>query len=110
VGLTEWTNEAGARALAAVFPEFSVTPVKVSPCRVVSSPCCDSSVSSSHSQPTTDAAADGAVAAVQGGHGAGHSLRGPVIQVGAGPAMQVCSRHRTRNKMLYIILCQLLLY
>ncbi|CAB3375129.1 Hypothetical predicted protein [Cloeon dipterum] len=31
VGLSEWTNEAGARALAASFPEFSVTPIKVSP-------------------------------------------------------------------------------
>ncbi|CAB3375126.1 N(G),N(G)-dimethylarginine dimethylaminohydrolase 1 isoform X2 [Cloeon dipterum] len=30
VGLSEWTNEAGARALAASFPEFSVTPIKVS--------------------------------------------------------------------------------
>ncbi|XP_023237902.1 N(G),N(G)-dimethylarginine dimethylaminohydrolase 1 [Centruroides vittatus] len=30
VGLSSYTNEAGARALAAAFPEFPVTPVKVS--------------------------------------------------------------------------------
>nr|CAD7453197.1 unnamed protein product [Timema tahoe]CAD7593557.1 unnamed protein product [Timema genevievae] len=28
VGLSEWTNEAGARAVAAAFPEFPCTPVK----------------------------------------------------------------------------------
>ncbi|PSN30654.1 hypothetical protein C0J52_22249 [Blattella germanica] len=32
VGLSEWTNEAGARAVAAAFPEFPCTPVKVRPC------------------------------------------------------------------------------
>ncbi|XP_046395745.1 N(G),N(G)-dimethylarginine dimethylaminohydrolase 1 isoform X1 [Ischnura elegans] len=31
VGLSEWTNEAGARAVAAAFPEFPCTPVKVRP-------------------------------------------------------------------------------
>ncbi|KAG8226308.1 hypothetical protein J437_LFUL002747 [Ladona fulva] len=30
VGLSEWTNEAGARAVAAAFPEFPCTPIKVS--------------------------------------------------------------------------------
>ncbi|GLV32192.1 uncharacterized protein CBL_11851 [Carabus blaptoides fortunei] len=29
VGLSEWTNEAGARAVAAAFPEYPCTPVKV---------------------------------------------------------------------------------
>jgi hypothetical protein len=32
VGLSEWTNEAGARAVAAAFPDFPCTPVKVRPC------------------------------------------------------------------------------
>ncbi|GLH09864.1 hypothetical protein R5R35_013971 [Gryllus longicercus] len=32
VGLSEWTNEAGARAVAAAFPEYPCTPVKVRPC------------------------------------------------------------------------------
>ena len=32
MGLSEWTNEAGARAVAAAFPDFPCTPVKVSPC------------------------------------------------------------------------------
>ena len=31
VGLSEWTNEAGARAVAAAFPDFPCTPVKVRP-------------------------------------------------------------------------------
>lgn len=31
VGLSEWTNEAGARAVAAAFPEYPCTPVKVKP-------------------------------------------------------------------------------
>ncbi|KAI4471069.1 dimethylarginine dimethylaminohydrolase [Holotrichia oblita] len=29
VGISEWTNEAGARALAAAFPEYPCTPIKV---------------------------------------------------------------------------------
>lgn len=29
VGISEFTNEAGARAVAAAFPEFPCTPVKV---------------------------------------------------------------------------------
>ncbi|XP_063237871.1 N(G),N(G)-dimethylarginine dimethylaminohydrolase 1 isoform X2 [Bacillus rossius redtenbacheri] len=33
VGLSEWTNEAGARAVAAAFPEFPCTPVKVTESR-----------------------------------------------------------------------------
>ncbi|XP_021936306.1 N(G),N(G)-dimethylarginine dimethylaminohydrolase 1 isoform X2 [Zootermopsis nevadensis] len=33
VGLSEWTNEAGARAVAAAFPEFPCTPVKVAESR-----------------------------------------------------------------------------
>jgi hypothetical protein len=32
VGLSEWTNEAGARAVAAAFPDFPCTPVKVRAC------------------------------------------------------------------------------
>lgn len=32
MGLSEWTNEAGARAVAAAFPDFPCTPVKVRPC------------------------------------------------------------------------------
>lgn len=32
MGLSEWTNEAGARAVAAGFPDFPCTPVKVRPC------------------------------------------------------------------------------
>lgn len=32
MGLSEFTNEAGARAVAAAFPEFPCTPVKVRPC------------------------------------------------------------------------------
>lgn len=33
VGLSEWTNEAGARAVAAAFPDFPCTPVKVAESR-----------------------------------------------------------------------------
>lgn len=29
VGLSQWTNEAGARAVAAAFPEYPCTPIKV---------------------------------------------------------------------------------
>lgn len=29
MGISAWTNEAGARALAAAFPEYPVTPVKL---------------------------------------------------------------------------------
>ena len=31
VGISEWTNEAGARAVAAAFPEYPCTPIKVKP-------------------------------------------------------------------------------
>lgn len=30
VGLSDWTNEAGARAVAVSFPEYPCTPIKVS--------------------------------------------------------------------------------
>lgn len=32
VGISEWTNEAGARAVAAAFPEYPCTPIKVKYC------------------------------------------------------------------------------
>ncbi|KAJ8919906.1 hypothetical protein NQ315_006435 [Exocentrus adspersus] len=31
VGISQWTNEAGARAVAAAFPEYPCTPIKVKP-------------------------------------------------------------------------------
>ncbi|XP_017778101.1 PREDICTED: N(G),N(G)-dimethylarginine dimethylaminohydrolase 1, partial [Nicrophorus vespilloides] len=31
VGISEWTNEGGARAVAAAFPEYPCTPIKVKP-------------------------------------------------------------------------------
>ncbi|KAF7268284.1 hypothetical protein GWI33_018554 [Rhynchophorus ferrugineus] len=35
VGLSQWTNEAGARAVAAAFPEYPCTPIKVKPDNLV---------------------------------------------------------------------------
>lgn len=31
VGLSKWTNEAGARAVASAFPEYPCVPIKVGP-------------------------------------------------------------------------------
>lgn len=44
VGLSKWTNEAGARAVASAFPEYPCVPIKVGPlalfgCFFVCSPC-----------------------------------------------------------------------
>lgn len=31
MGISQWTNEGGARAVAAAFPEYPCTPIKVKP-------------------------------------------------------------------------------